>query len=335
MAYTPLLQKGTKLIGESGRTYILIAHLVQLAIPNVWKAHQWGNEKEQFVIKHPQSDGSPEKRWPAFRKEMEMQRLFQPAKFIRKMVDVIPARSDMEPTMMVLEPFEKTLWSARTRRPLTTREIKHIMKLALLGLPEVHEKGLVYCDFKMENVLRNGFDDSDPASDDVTIPLRINVKLADLGSVMAPDRGEVTSITYRSPEVYFGKAWTSAVDIWAWGIAYFQLLQAQIDSNSPGMYDSVIKEGTLEQKAEMVRACQCHDFDLRSVEYFQDCDFSAVDDQGVKGGLNSGDEHWTDRLVALGIPEYDVVFLYAVLQPDATKRMTVDQILETGYLDVY
>jgi hypothetical protein len=49
------------------------------------------------------------------------------------------------------------------------------------------------------------------------------------------------------------------------------------------------------------------------VEYFQDCDFPAVDDQGVKGGLNSGDEHWTDRLVALGIPEYDVVFLCAVL----------------------
>jgi hypothetical protein len=69
------------------------------------------------------------------------------------------------------------------------------------------------------------------------------------------------------------------------------------------------------------------------VEYFQDCDFSAVDDQGVKGGLNSGDE--TDCLVALGIAEYDVVFLYAVLQPDPTKRMTVDQILETGYFDVH
>ncbi|KAF7181448.1 hypothetical protein CNMCM7691_000666 [Aspergillus felis] len=271
------------------------------------------------------------------------------------MVDVIPSRSDTEPTMLVLEPFEKTLWSARSRRPLTTREIKHIMKLALLGLREVHEKGLVYCDFKMENVLLNGFDNTNPASDDVAIPLRINVKLADLGSVMAPDYGEVTSITYRSPEVYFGKAWTSAIDIWAWGIAVRNstaLNMMGVLNNGPKstfnsskrrliyihlvhIYDSVIKEGTLEQKAEMVRACQCHDFDLRSVEYFQDCDFSAIDDRGVKGGLNSGDEHWTDHLVALGIPEYDVVFLFAVLQPDPTKRMTVDQILETGYLDVY
>jgi hypothetical protein len=145
MASAPLLQKGIKLIGESGRTYFLTAPLVQRRIPNVWKANQWNNENNQFVIKHPQSGDSPEKGWPAFRKEMEMQRLFQSAKFIRKMVDIVPPLSDAEPTMMVLEPFEKSLWSARTRRPLTTREIKHIMKLALLGLREIHEKGLVYC----------------------------------------------------------------------------------------------------------------------------------------------------------------------------------------------
>ncbi|PTU23338.1 hypothetical protein P175DRAFT_0522359 [Aspergillus ochraceoroseus IBT 24754] len=56
---------------------------------------------------------------------------------------------------------------------------------------------------------------------------------------------------------------------------------------------------------------------------------------GATEGLDSDEEHWTDRLVAQGIPEYDVVFLYAVLQPDPTKRMTVDNIIETVYLDVY
>lgn len=99
-------------------------------------------------------------------------------------------------------------------------------------------------DFKMENVLLNGFDDDNPASDDESVPLMINVKLADHGSgkktktskskhlntklitytlalVMPPASGEVTSITYKSPEVYFNKPWTStsAIDIWAWGIA--------------------------------------------------------------------------------------------------------------------
>lgn len=37
--------------------------------------------------------------------------------------------------------------------------------------------------------------------------------------VMPPASGGVTSITYRSPEVYFNKPWTGAIDIWAWGIA--------------------------------------------------------------------------------------------------------------------
>lgn len=34
----------------------------------------------------------------------------------------------------------------------------------------------------MENGVLNGFNDTDPATDDVGIPLTINVKLADLGS---------------------------------------------------------------------------------------------------------------------------------------------------------
>lgn len=54
----------------------------------------------------------------------------------------------------------------------------------------------------------------------------------------------------------------------------------------------------------------------------------------MKGGLDS-EEHWADQLLELGRPEYDVVFLDAVLQPDPTKRMTVAGILDTGYLDVY
>ncbi|KAB8224820.1 hypothetical protein BDV33DRAFT_199108 [Aspergillus novoparasiticus] len=183
----------------------------------------------------------------------------------------------------------------------------------------------------MENVLLNGFDDENPSTDAENVPMRVQVRLADLGSVMAPGRGEITSITYRSPEV-FDKPWAGGVDNWAWGFAYFHLLQVQIDFHSSGIYDSIIRDGTFEQKVEAIRRAQCHDFDLRSIEYFQDCDFISIADEGGKGGLNS-DEHWADHLVSLGVPEYDVVFLYAVLQPDPTKRMTVAEILDTGYLD--
>ncbi|OJJ36297.1 hypothetical protein ASPWEDRAFT_37871, partial [Aspergillus wentii DTO 134E9] len=52
------------------------------------------------------------------------------------------------------------------------------------------------------------------------------------------------------------------------------MIQAQIDFFSPGIYDSVIKSGTLEEKARAVQAAQVHNFDICPIEYFQDCDFS-------------------------------------------------------------
>ena len=110
---------------------------------------------------------------------------------------------------MVLEPMEKSLWDARVQRQLAMREIKRAMKGALLGLRDIHQEGLVFAgsfdrfcgygllpdlltqailDFKMENVLLNGF--NNPSNN----PYLICTKLADLGSGMialAPLKGSV------------------------------------------------------------------------------------------------------------------------------------------------
>ncbi|PWY88877.1 serine/threonine protein kinase [Aspergillus sclerotioniger CBS 115572] len=321
------IQKGLKLMGESGTSYTLLSPLVRRTPPNVWQAFRSDNERDELIIKHPQDETECEKR--CFQREMDMQKLFKPSRYIRRMVDVIPASSNL-PDMMVLEPFQKTLWSARTTRPLAIWEIKYIMRAALLELQEIHKQGRVYCDFKMENVLLSGFNNDTTNEDQIDLAKMV-VKLSDLGSVMTTDRGDVTSLAYRSPEVYFKKPWTSAIDIWAWGIAYFHLIQAQINFSSPGIYDSIVKGTTLEQKETAVQASQVHDFNLRENEYYKDCDFSAVKDVE----LEFEEEHWTDRLVALGVAEYDVVFLYAVLEPDPTKRMTAEDIFATGYLDIY
>ncbi|KAK2841684.1 hypothetical protein FQN49_006006 [Arthroderma sp. PD_2] len=202
----------------------------------------------------------------------------------------------------------------------------------------------------MENVLVNGFDDKRPTSDDSKVPVNIQVKLGDLGSVMRPSRGKITSITYRSPEVYLGKPWTSATDIWSWGIVLFHLIQARLDLNSPGIYDSpplTDATMTLKQKEDTILSAMCHDFNLRSTDYFKDCDIPVTSSRTettsetgteIQGPDRDGDgdgEHWGDRLIARGVDQFDVVFLYAVLQPDPTERMTVSQILETQYLDVY
>ena len=62
---------------------------------------------------------------------------------IQALVDYIP---DSEPgrPMMVPEAFTNSLWEGRNARPLTTKEIKWIMKVVLLGIFTIHMKGLVH-----------------------------------------------------------------------------------------------------------------------------------------------------------------------------------------------
>lgn len=120
-----------------------------------------------------------------------MQRLFHDDKMIRPMVDVLPSSDvDDDEPMMVLKPFEQTLWEARHARPMTTAEIKWIMEGVMLGLGTIYRRGLVHTgrshtrllkrdgekkkkqltpanfghwtDLKMENVGITGFDDERP-----------------------------------------------------------------------------------------------------------------------------------------------------------------------------
>lgn len=102
-------------------------------------------ERLELVAKGPSQDDDKTRGWPAFQHELKMQRLFHDDKMIRPMVDFLPSSdmADDEP-MMVLKPFEQTLWEARHARPMTTAEIKWIMEGVMLGLGTIHRRGLVH-----------------------------------------------------------------------------------------------------------------------------------------------------------------------------------------------
>jgi hypothetical protein len=142
-SYMP--RSGSKYVGESGRTYRLISPLAGITreTAHVWKAVNDADETEQFVIKEPKSSDDPRMKYPEFQHEVEMQKLFKYSPMIRPMVDFIPAAEPDTPKM-VLQGFEKTLWTARNRRIFSDNEIKWIMMGVLLGLWTVHRKGLVY-----------------------------------------------------------------------------------------------------------------------------------------------------------------------------------------------
>ena len=101
------------------------------------------DQSKQFVVKAPRSDDDRSLGWPLFKHEFEMQKLFNNSAFIRQMIDFVPSAAGVEPKI-VLQIFEETLWTARTERPMTSNEIKWIMKAVIIGLWTVHREWLVY-----------------------------------------------------------------------------------------------------------------------------------------------------------------------------------------------
>lgn len=151
-----VLGPGLKLTGESGRIYRLICPLGHRELdnaPNVWKAVNHADESEQVVVKGPSSDDDRSLSWPLFQHELEMQKLFTGSPLIRQMIDYIPSFAGEGPKI-VLQGFEKTLWTARERRPMTSNEIKWIMKAVILGLWTVHREGFVYSGESLSAQLR-------------------------------------------------------------------------------------------------------------------------------------------------------------------------------------
>ncbi|KAL3261673.1 hypothetical protein ABHI18_003550 [Aspergillus niger] len=279
-------------------------------------------------MKRPPADHNEES-WSgalsAFKDELEMQKLFAKDPMIRRLIDYVPESEPSGP-MMALEAFTDSLWDARKVRPFTAKEIKWIMNGVLLGIFTVHMKGLVYTNLKMENVALGGFDPSKP-NENVR---DLIVRLADCGSISKPFTREITSLTYRSPEVHFGKPWSSSTDVWSWGIILAQLLQAQVDFKSPGMYDS-IQTGTLADKGNVIRDQLVIDFDLSSVPFY------AEDEQCAQFLPTPQLEEaymWANTMIEKGVSGEDIQFLVEVLNPDPNARLTVREILESGYLEV-
>jgi len=138
---------GAVIQAQSGKKYRLVAPLSSEGNegPHVWKAVDIADVQQQFVVKCPKSDNCKAQNFAAFQHELRMQKLFHDAPLIRPLLDFVPGCSAKDlPPWMVLEGFEKTLWTARQRRELSLEEIRWIMKDVLLGLWTIHREGLVY-----------------------------------------------------------------------------------------------------------------------------------------------------------------------------------------------
>lgn len=138
------MREGDELVGEGGQRYLLVQAMGQ---PNVWIAVDAATQEKLYIVKQP-SDDDNAPGWPQFQHEMVMHELFKDNTTIRPQVDRIPPTSFSDPPKLVLQLLQTTLWDARRKREFSEAEIKEIMRNVLLGLREVHQKGLVYAGTK-------------------------------------------------------------------------------------------------------------------------------------------------------------------------------------------
>src|SRR6266516_1097667 len=97
------------------------------------------------------------------------------------------------------------------------------------------------------------------------------------------------------------------------------LLEARAQFKELGIYDDTNIKGTIEEKEAVIRRAIFDDFDLANVPFYSDCDLAERD------AKRSDEENWAVRLYNKGVSEDDLSFLWCVLQPDPTKRPTVEQ----------
>lgn len=102
-----------------------------------------------------------------------------------------------------------------------------------------------------------------------------------------------------------------------------------MDFRSAGIYDS-IQSKSLEEKRDTIRGQLAIDFDLSSLPFY------AEDKQCARILPTPQPERaymWANNMVEKGVPGNDIHFLVEVLPPDPNARLTVREILESGYLD--
>ncbi|GAB7360758.1 hypothetical protein MBLNU230_g0632t1 [Neophaeotheca triangularis] len=323
-----MLQEGAELTGESGTIYLAVSPLGQ---SNVWTGVQKDDPTQIVVLKEPGTEDCNRPGWPSFMHEMIMHELLRDSPTIRRSIDRIPPAPQTTPPtppMLVLEIFQTTLWTARTKRPLTKPELRHITKTTLLALRDIHAKDLVYADLKMQNIMLNNFSPSTAPSDPSTP--NISVKLGDLGIVMSPKHGQVQPIAYRAPEVYFKGQITQAADIWSWGLIYSHLLEAQTRFQQTGIYDALAggTAPTVAEREDATKTAIASDYNIRTVDYYN----NAILPSPAATSTNRTGHQW-DVLHSKGLEDGEIRFLRWVMKADPRERPTADEILESGWLD--
>jgi len=141
---------------------------------------------------------------------------------IAKIQDIIETRERVLLTMEYLsggQLYDEVL----RRKHFSEKMASHIIGQLVSALKHCHEKGVIHCDLKPENVMCT----SDPTKDE------FDIKLTDFGlsKVLVPDADQVLTYCgtplYMAPEMIKREQYGKAVDMWSVGCMAHELLCGQ------------------------------------------------------------------------------------------------------------
>jgi serine/threonine protein kinase len=130
---------------------------------------------------------------------------------------------------------DKLRQAEKEKKPIPMEQVRQYAKQLFNGMAQLHAQGISHRDLKPENILLkipgNDKNLTSPITTDSVDPLKLEVKICDLGAAKVLDKKShyntpyVVSRYYRAPELILGSIYYDlSIDVWAIGCILFELV---------------------------------------------------------------------------------------------------------------
>jgi len=185
--------------------------------------------------------------------EVKLLRHFRNSKYIVNMRDVVlpTAEETFRNVYVVCELMDRNLEEAMHRTRFTQEQCKTIMVQLLLGLVQIHRAKVVHRDLRPKNILMKGDGQATKICD---FGLGRNLEgLQDDRSLRLSLLNFISVRCYRAPEGFGGSSsYTTAVDVWALGCIFAELLGNSINGRSKPLVLGSNDEDHLKKIIELI-----------------------------------------------------------------------------------